>query len=132
MTRSEQRKVWVANCKNSRITVEYLGLPGGASGKDPTCQSKRLRRHRFNPWVGKIPRRRAQEPTPVFSPGEGHGNPFQYSCLEKGTETHSSILAWRRARKCIPVFSPGESHGQRSLAGYSPWCCTESDTRGVT
>ena len=26
-----------------------------------------------------------------------------------------------------PVFLPGESHGQRSLAGYSPWGCTESD-----
>ena len=26
------------------------------------------------------------------------------------------------------VFLPGESHGQRSLAGYSPWGCTESDT----
>ena len=23
---------------------------------------------------------------------------------------------------------PGESHGQRSLAGYSPWCCSESNT----
>ena len=30
------------------------------------------------------------------SPGEGYGNPLQYSCLEK-------------------------SHGQRSLVGYSPW-----------
>ena len=27
-----------------------------------------------------------------------------------------------------PVFLPGESHGQRSLAGYSPWGCAESDT----
>ena len=27
-----------------------------------------------------------------------------------------------------PVFSPGESHGQRSLLGYSPWDCKESDT----
>ena len=26
------------------------------------------------------------------------------------------------------VFSPGEFHGQRSLAGYSPWGCNESDT----
>ena len=25
-------------------------------------------------------------------------------------------------------FSPGKSHGQRSLAGYSPWGCKESDT----
>ena len=31
------------------------------------------------------------------SPGGGHSNPLQYSCLER------------------------ESHGQRSLAGYSPW-----------
>ena len=28
----------------------------------------------------------------------------------------------------IPVFLPGESHGQRSLVGYSPWGCKESDT----
>ena len=27
-----------------------------------------------------------------------------------------------------PVFLPGESHGQRSLAGYSPGGCQESDT----
>ena len=27
----------------------------------------------------------------------------------------------------IPLFLPGESHGQRSLAGYSPWGCKESD-----
>ena len=26
-----------------------------------------------------------------------------------------------------PLFFPGESHGQRSLAGYSPWGCKESD-----
>ena len=26
-----------------------------------------------------------------------------------------------------PVFLPGEFHGQRSLAGYSPWGCKESD-----
>ena len=27
----------------------------------------------------------------------------------------------------IPVFLSGELHGQRSLAGYSPWGCKESD-----
>ena len=27
----------------------------------------------FDPWVGKIPWRRAQQPTPVFLPGEFHG-----------------------------------------------------------
>ena len=37
-----------------------------------------------------------------ISPGEGHGNPLQYSCLEK-------------------------TQGQRSLVGYSPWSHKESD-----
>ena len=37
------------------------------------------------------------------SPGGKHGNPLQYSCLEN-------------------------PHGQKSLAGYSPWGCKESDT----
>ena len=36
------------------------------------------------------------------SPGEGNGNPLQYSFLEN-------------------------PHGQRSLAGYSPWGCEELD-----
>ena len=35
---------------------------------------------------------------------------------------------WRRARQPTPVFLPGGSRGQRSLAGHSPWGCTESDT----
>ena len=57
------------------------------TGKEPACQYKRFR---FSPWVGKIPCRRAWQPT--------------------------------------PRFLPGESHGQRSLAGYRPWGCKESDT----
>ena len=28
----------------------------------------------LDPWVGKIPWRRAQQPTPVFLPGESHGH----------------------------------------------------------
>ena len=31
------------------------------------------RRWGFDPWVGKIPLRRAWQPTPVFLPGESHG-----------------------------------------------------------
>ena len=31
------------------------------------------RRPRFHPWVGKIPWRREWQPTPVFLPGEFHG-----------------------------------------------------------
>ena len=44
-----------------------------ASGKELTCQSKRLKRYGFGPWVGKTPWRRKWQPTPVFLPGESHG-----------------------------------------------------------
>ena len=48
-------------------------FPGGASGKEPACQCRRHKRCRFDPWVGKIPWRKAWQPTPVFLPGESHG-----------------------------------------------------------
>ena len=31
------------------------GFTGGASDKEPSCQSRRCKRHRFEPWVGEIP-----------------------------------------------------------------------------
>ena len=44
----------------------------------------------------------------------------------------SFSLRWedpqRRKWQPTPVFLPGKSHGQRSLVGYSPWGCKESDT----
>ena len=45
-------------------------FPGGASGKEPACQCRRHKRCRFDPWVGKIPWRRAWQATPVFLPGK--------------------------------------------------------------
>ena len=36
-------------------------------------------------------------------------------------------ISWRRKWQPIPVLLPGKSHGQRSLVGYSPWGCKESD-----
>ena len=50
-----------------------MHFPGSTSGKEPTCQCRRHKRCGFNPWLGKIPRRRAWQPTPVFLPGESHG-----------------------------------------------------------
>ena len=49
------------------------GFPGGASGKEPTCQCRSLRRHEFDPWIRKSPWRRKWQPTPVFLPGGSHG-----------------------------------------------------------
>ena len=71
-----------------------LVFPGGTCGKEPTCQCRRHKRHEFDPWVGKIP--------------------------------------WRRAWQPTPVFLPGETYGQRSLAGYRPWVCKESDMTKAT
>ena len=72
------------------ICHEVMGFPGGASGTEPTCQSRREVRDAGSILgLGR-------------SSGAGHGNAHQYSCLEK-------------------------SHGQRSLVGYSPWGCKESD-----
>ena len=58
----------------------FMGFPGGSDGKVSACNAGGL---------GSIPELGR-------SPGEGHGNPLQYSCLEN-------------------------PHGQRSLVGYSPW-----------
>ena len=57
----------------------FLGFPGGSDGKESACNAGDL--SLILGW-GR-------------SPGEGHGNPLQYSCLEN-------------------------LHGLRSLAGYSP------------
>ena len=67
-------------------TAVFLGFPIGSDGKESTCNAGDL---------GSIP---------GFGrcPGEGRGNPLQYSFLEK-------------------------PHGQRSLVGYSPWGHKESD-----
>ena len=66
-------------------TLHTEGFPGSTSGKEPACQCRNvgdIRDVGFTPGSG-------------ISPGRGHGNPVQYSCLEN-------------------------PHGQRSLAGYSP------------
>ena len=54
------------------------GLLRRLNGKESTCQWRRLKRHKFDPRVGKIPWReipwrRKWHPTPVFLPGESHG-----------------------------------------------------------
>ena len=47
-----------------------IGFPGSSDSKESTYQ---CRRPRFDPWVGKIPWRREWLLTPVFLPGESHG-----------------------------------------------------------
>ena len=59
------------NYKLYVLTMDYfVGFHGGTSAKEPTCQRGRQKLHGFNPWVRKMPRRRAWQSTPVFLPGE--------------------------------------------------------------
>ena len=37
-------------------------------------------------------------------------------------------IPWRRKWQPLPILLPEEFRGQRSLAGYTPWGCKESDT----
>ena len=50
----------------------YMGFLGSATVKEATCQG-RLEGRETSSIAGSGSRR---------SPGEGHGNPLQYSCLE--------------------------------------------------
>ena len=61
----------VGNTSNT-ILHEYgsSGFPGGSDGKDSIYNAGDP--GLFDPWVGKIPWRKWQ-PTPVFLPGEFHG-----------------------------------------------------------
>ena len=49
------------------------GFPGDTSGEEPACQCRRRKRCSFDPWIRKIPWNRKWQPTPVFLPGESHG-----------------------------------------------------------
>ena len=75
------------------------GFPGSSDGKESACQ---CRRHRFYPWVGKIPR-------------GGSVNPLQYYCLENPMDrgawqatVHRVAKNWTGLSKEIqPVHSKG-------------------------
>ena len=63
-------KEFLKNILNFNKCIIFVGLTGGAGGKEPAYQCRRCKRPGFYRWVGKIP-------------------------LEEGMATHSSIIAWR-------------------------------------
>ena len=54
----------------------------------------------------------------------GEESAFDETCFDPWVKK----IPWRRKWQPSPVLLPGKSHGQRSLVGYSPWDCKESDT----
>ena len=61
---------------------------GGGNGLPCWLNRKRIclqcRRCGFDSWVGKIPWRRKWQPTPVFLPGESHGQRSLVGCSPRG------------------------------------------------
>ena len=93
------------------IYVHIYRLLRWDSGKEFTCQLRRHKRCRFNPWVGKIPWRRAWQPTPVFLPEKSHGqrrlmgySPWGsrelYMTEHMHTHTHTRVNIYIYAHSC--------------------------------
>ena len=59
--------------RNLYLYYLYLGIPDGLVCKESAYQSRRHKGHGFDPWVRKIPWRRAWQTTPIFLPIVSHG-----------------------------------------------------------
>ena len=78
----QQILVWFLNRKilwrsDKLPTPVFLGFPVGSDGKESTWKAGDLG---FDPWVWNVPWRRAWQPTPVFLPGESHGQRSLVGC----------------------------------------------------
>ena len=77
----------VNDCRKEEINTSPLeagGLLGGT--KEPVCQCRRHKRSGSTPGLGR-------------SPGGGHGNPLQYSCLENYMDRETSRATVRGVAK---------------------------------
>ena len=115
------------------LTIPPLGFSGGSSGKEPACQCRRQKRLGFYPWVGKIPQRRAWQPTLVFLPGESHGHMSLMEGLKESGTTevteHTCILPPSEFLSPTSQNSPSSTFSQNSL---SPSFSQESLTSSLT
>ena len=102
------------------------GFPGGANGKEPDCQCRRLERHGFNPWVGKIPWRRALQPTPRKSHGQkslvGYG-PWGFK--ESDTTEHTQHTHTHMHENANKIYISSLNYFLE-LRIHLMWCCNYS------
>ena len=95
------------------------------SVKEPTCQCKRHKRHRFNPWVGNIPWRRKWQPTPVFLSGKSRGQRSQAGYSPRVHKKSDQTEHWaymREGKKAVDLSAvSGYFHIWRSIYWLS--CC---------
>ena len=111
------------------------GLPRWLSGKESACHCKR---HRFNPWVGKIPWRRIWQPTPVSLPGKRRGQRSLVGYSLVGIRKSWTLLShWTTATVvwCLFVFWARFLWVSKSqLLGSDKrlqWCCLNSLWRSL-
>ena len=74
----------------------YIDFPGGSVVKETAYNAGATGHPGFDPWVRKIPWRRARQSIPVFLPGESHGerNLLGYSpqeCRQLDTTEHACM-----------------------------------------
>ena len=87
------------------IYIYVYVFPGGSAGKEPACQCRRAKRWGFDPWVRKIPWRRARQPTPVFFSGKLYGQRSlagynwwgckSWTWLSTSAHTHTRLCLYR-------------------------------------
>ena len=99
-----QNTAYRGQCIQCILYNHMVGLPCWLSGKEPATLFRRHMRHGFNPWVKKIPWRRAWQLTPVLL-GESHGQRSlsgytMKGCTESDTAEvtvcmpHQMVTAW--------------------------------------
>ena len=60
--------------------------------------------------------------------GGSDGKASSWNAGDLGLHPWVRKIPWRRKWQSTPALLPGKLHGWRSLIGYSPWGCKESDT----
>ena len=82
------------------VYLYYMWLPRWLNGKESTCRCKDTG-HGFDPWVGKIPWRRAWQPAPAFLPGESHE---LRSLVGYSPEGHRVEHDWAHIHMCVCIY----------------------------
>ena len=57
------------------------------SGKESSCQCRRPRKPKFNPWVEKMPCKRKSQPAPISLPRKFHGRRSWWATVHGMTES---------------------------------------------
>ena len=81
------------------ISFRLSSFPSGSEGKAFACNAGRPG---FNPWVRKIPWGREWQPTPVFLPGESHGQATVHGVAKSQTRPHFHFH-FRLSERCLKL-----------------------------